>query len=155
MNDVKFNKLLVPIDGSPNSMRAVDYAIDIAQKYNSELNVLYVLFSQIGFAYSVETVGGLVTPSSINELMNDAKKEANEWFNKIIEKCNGMKVTIKTEVVVTAISIVEAILNYAEDKNIDLIIIGSRGRSGFKKLILGSIASGVMTYSDCAVMIIK
>jgi nucleotide-binding universal stress UspA family protein len=46
-------------------------------------------------------------------------------------------------------------MNFAEKENIDLIVIGTRGRSGFKKLLLGSVASGVVTYAHCSVMVVK
>jgi nucleotide-binding universal stress UspA family protein len=52
-------------------------------------------------------------------------------------------------------SIDGTIIEYAESEDVDLIIMGTRGRSGFKKLLLGSIASAVVTYSPCPVMIIK
>ena len=55
----------------------------------------------------------------------------------------------------TATSIVAAVVEYAEEHNIDLIVIGTRGRSGFKRLILGSVATGVITYAHCPVMVIK
>ena len=151
----KFKKILVTVDGSSQSTRAVDYAIEIAQKYDSELIALYVLFSKIGFAFYTETVTGLVTPSSIDELIDQAKKEAEKWFDDIREKCYSTKLQVKTEAVITAISIIEAIISYSEKEKIDLIIAGSRGRSAFKKLILGSTASGIMTYAHCPVMIIK
>jgi nucleotide-binding universal stress UspA family protein len=152
---IKFKKILVTVDGSSQSTRAVDYAIEIAQKYDSELIALYVLFSKIGFAFYTETVTGLVTPSSIDELIDQAKKEAEKWFDDIREKCYSTKLQVKTEAVITAISIIEAIISYSEKEKIDLIIAGSRGRSAFKKLILGSTASGIMTYAHCPVMIIK
>jgi nucleotide-binding universal stress UspA family protein len=44
---------------------------------------------------------------------------------------------------------------FAEKDNVDLIIIGTRGRSGFRKLLLGGVASGVVTYSHCPVMVVK
>jgi nucleotide-binding universal stress UspA family protein len=99
---------------------------------------------------------GLVTPSSINELLEDAKYEAQQWFDKIKEKLyeNG-DIQLKTEVVVSPISVVGAIVDYAEHENVDLIVIGSRGRSGFKKLLLGSTASGVVTYATCPVLVVK
>lgn len=151
----KFRKILVTVDGSSQSTRAVDYAIEIAQKYDSELIALYVLFSKIGFAFYTETATGLVTPSSIDELIDQAKKEAEKWFGDIRKKCYSTKLQVKTEAVITAISIIEAIISYSEKEKIDLIIAGSRGRSAFKKLILGSTASGIMTYAHCPVMIIK
>jgi nucleotide-binding universal stress UspA family protein len=50
---------------------------------------------------------------------------------------------------------VGAITNHAEKENADLIIVGTRGRTGFKKILLGSVASGVVAYAHCPVMIIK
>ncbi|HXX96043.1 MAG TPA: universal stress protein [Candidatus Bathyarchaeia archaeon] len=52
-------------------------------------------------------------------------------------------------------SIVGAIVEYAERENIDVLVIGSRGLTGFKKLLVGSVASGVVTYASCPVMVVK
>jgi len=52
-------------------------------------------------------------------------------------------------------SIVGAIVEYAERENIDLLVIGSRGLTGFKKLLVGSVASGVVTYAHCPVLVVK
>jgi nucleotide-binding universal stress UspA family protein len=153
----KFSKILISVDGSEQSMDAADYAIAMAKKEdnNAQLIALHVLFSQTGYAYSTNMFG-LVTPSSINELLEDAKHEAQQWFDKIKEKLyeNG-GIQLKTEVVVSPTSVVGAIVDYAEHENVDLIVIGSRGRSGFKKLLLGSTASGVVTYASCPVLVVK
>ena len=153
----KFSKILLTVDGSEQSMNAADYALAIAKKQdnNAQLIALHVLFSQTGYAYSTNMFG-LVTPSSINELLEDAKHEAQQWFDKIKEKMNeNGDIQIKTEVVVSSTSVVAAIVDYAEHEDIDLIIIGSRGRSGFKKLLLGSTASGVVTYATCPILVVK
>ena len=61
-----------------------------------------------------------------------------------------------SDVVVANKSVVaEIVSHYAESNNIDLIVIGTRGKSGFKKLLLGSVASGVVTYAHCPVLVIK
>jgi nucleotide-binding universal stress UspA family protein len=51
--------------------------------------------------------------------------------------------------------IVKPILKYAEDEEIDLIVVGTRGRTGIKRMLLGSVASGVVTYAHCPVIIVK
>src|SRR6266487_864139 len=150
---------------SKPSMDAADYAIRMANKNNSLLIALHVFFSQTGYAYSAGLFGGLATPSSIKKIYDDAKKEAQVWFDRIGEKFyeqsreeqkeGKSKAELLTEVVVTATSIVAAVVEYAEEHNIDLIVIGTRGRSGFKRLILGSVATGVITYAHCPVMVIK
>jgi nucleotide-binding universal stress UspA family protein len=153
----KFSKILITVDGSEQSMDAADYAIVMAKKEdnNAQLIALHVLFSQTGYAYSTNMFG-LFTPSSINELLEDAKNEAQQWFDKIKEKLYGNRdIQLKTEVVVSPTSVVGAIVDYAERENVDLIVIGSRGRSGFKKMLLGSTASGVVTYATCPVLVVK
>lgn len=154
-SNMKFTKILVPIDGSKNSMKAVEYGIDIAQIYGCDLIVLHVLFSQSGFAFHTETVTGTITTSSLDDLNNEARQDAERLFNEVKKISERTKIKVKTEVVVTVISVVEAILSYAEKEDIDLIVVGSKGRSSWKKLILGSIASGISTYAHCPVLIVK
>lgn len=136
-------------------MKAIDYAVNLAEKYKSELIALHVLYSQTGFAFHKETVAGTITLSSLNDLNLEAKQEAEKGFKEINKRAEKMKVQIKTEVVFTVISIVEGILTHAENENIDLIIIGSKGKSGWKKLIVGSVASGISTYAHCPILIVK
>ncbi len=155
MNNNIFSKILVPVDGSINSMKAIDYAVDITEKYKSEILALHVLYSQSGFAFHKETVAGAITSSSLNDLNLEAKKEAEKWFGEINKRAEKKNVQIRTEVVLTVISIVEGILTYAEKENINLIIIGSKGKSGWKKLIVGSVASGISTYAHCPILIVK
>lgn len=158
MNNIshkRFTKILVPIDGSANSMKAVEYGIDLAQIYGCELVALHVLYSQSGFAFHTETVTGTITTSSLEDLNIEARREAEKWFDEVYDIAEKNRIKIKTEVVLTVISIVEAILSYAEKERVDLIVVGSKGRSGWRKLILGSVASGISTYAHCPVLIVK
>jgi nucleotide-binding universal stress UspA family protein len=163
-NKSEFSKILIPIDGSQPSINAVDCAIALSKKErdsgNTQLLIaLHVVFSQLGYAYSSAGAfgsSGLTTPDAVKDLLEDAKKEAQQWFYKIKEKTNSNNnIQLQTEVIVTATSIVSAIVEYAKNKNVDLIIIGTRGRSEFKKLLLGSVASGVIIHATCPVMIVK
>jgi len=94
---------------------------------------------------------GLVTPNPLREILEGAKIEAQQWLK--IDEDNNIR--LQAEVVVTATSIVSAIVEYAKNKNVHLIIMGTRGRSRFKKLLLGGVASRVVAYSTCLVMIVK
>ena len=154
-NPKRFTKILVPIDGSANSMKAAEYGIDIARIYGCELVALHVLFSKSGFAFHPETVTGTITTSSLEDLNTEAKQEAEKWFYQVKNMAEKSEVDVKTEVVLTVISIVEAILSYAEKERVDLIVVGSKGRSGWKKLIVGSVASGISTHSHCPVLLVK
>ncbi|HEY9492790.1 MAG TPA: universal stress protein [Nitrososphaeraceae archaeon] len=147
--EIKFSKILVAADGSEASNHAVDYGIEIARKYNSDLTALHVILSDV-------TLFGSVPPAHMNEIKNETQK----YLDKIREKYyksndnNNKQIQLRTELITSA-SAVGGILGFAEKENIDLIVIGTRGRSGFKKLLLGSVASGVVTYAHCPVLVIK
>ena len=64
-------------------------------------------------------------------------------------------IELVTEVIIAEESIVSEIIEFAEREKVDLIIMGTRGRTGFKKILLGSVASGVVTYSHCPVLVIR
>jgi nucleotide-binding universal stress UspA family protein len=153
-----FFRLLVAIDGSESSARAADLAITMLRdkdQGSAELIVLHVIYSEIKDAYS--TYSNIFTPGSIdqNAIIEDAKKEAQKWFDKVQINANKNDVRLRREIIVNSRSIVGAIVDYAEQQKVDLIVIGSRGLSGFKKLLLGSVASGVVTYSHCPVLVVK
>lgn len=164
-NKSEFSKILVLVDGSQPSINAADRAIALVKKGKDNpqlLIALHVVFSRLGYAYSPEGVygmDGLTAPNAMKEILENAKKEAQQWFDNIREKINvdddNNNIQLQEEVVVTATSIVSAIVEYAKNKDVDLIVIGTRGRSGFKKLLLGGVASGVVTNATCPVMVVK
>ena len=150
-----FSKILVGIDGSEYSRNAVNYALDLAIKYGSELFLLAIVPSKVHHGDS-SGVFGMVTPSYFDEY----KKEAEKWFEEIINHINkettiDAGTRVKSEVITTPFSTPASILNYAEERDVDLIVIGTRGKSGLKKMLLGSVASDVVTYSYCPVLVVK
>jgi nucleotide-binding universal stress UspA family protein len=149
-SNINFSKILVTIDGSEISMNTVDYAIQMAKKHNSQVIALHVIKIPIATAY-------ILAPSDTLRQLNDKdKQEFMEWFEPIQTKAKENNVKLKSEIIEDPISRVgSAIVDYAERENVDLIVIGSRGRTGFKKMLLGSTASGVVTYATCPVMIVK
>jgi len=142
---------LVAIDGSQSSIDAA-YAAAMARKNNAQLIILHVLFSPLGYNYSSGRLGDETIPSSVKQIFGAAKNEAEEWFNKIKERTGKV---IRTEVIVTDTSVAGAIVQYSEEHIIDLIVVGTRGRSAFTKLLLGSVASAVVTYAHCPVLLIR
>jgi nucleotide-binding universal stress UspA family protein len=69
-------------------------------------------------------------------------------------KANEKDIHIKTEII-SSKDIAGGMLDFAEENNIDLIVIGTRGRSGFKRLLVGSVASHVVAYAHCPVLVVK
>ena len=151
--EIGFSKIVVGIDGSEESMKAAEYAISIAKLYNAELNAITVLTSDIGYIYSSPGVES--PPLTIKEIMLLAEDEATKWFDETKEKANNKEIQLKTQFIVAKKSLLNTILEYVEEHNINLVVVGTRGRSGIKKMLLGSIASGLVTYSPCPVLVIK
>lgn len=143
------------MDGSESSVKAADHAIEIAKKHDAQLIALNVVVSQLGYAYSSGAFGLTVTPSAINDILDKSKQEAKKWFDNIEEKAAAQGVRLKVELVASPNSVVPAIVDYAEKNKVDLIVTGTKGRSGFAKLLLGSVAAGVVTYASCPVMVVK
>ena len=151
--EIGFSKIVVGIDGSEESMKAAEYAISIAKLYNAELNAITVLTSDIGYIYSSPGVES--PPLTVKEIVLLAEDEAKKWFDEIKEKANKKGIQLKTEFIVAKKSLLNTILEYVEEHNINLVVVGTRGRSGIKKMLLGSVASGLITYSSCPVLVIK
>jgi nucleotide-binding universal stress UspA family protein len=146
-------KILGTIDGSENSKKAADYAISLSKKYNAQLMVLYVLYSELGFAYS--NLLGVTTPKGIKDVLETQKKDVENWFDEIRSKLKNTNISVMDKIIISVSSIVGEIIGFADKEKVDLIILGTKGRTGFKKLLLGSVAEGVVTHSSCPVMVVR
>ena len=137
------------MDGSDASIDASNYAIDMAKKFEASLTVLFIVAPAVYIDFGYANVG------TTNEIESTKKKLAQNEVDKVNEKAMEKGVTVRTDVLIKHISVVKEIVEYAEKYKIDLIIIGSRGMTGFKKMLLGSVASGVVTYAQCPVLVVK
>ena len=147
----QFSKILVAIDGSEQSMKAAEYAISIAKRHNSELIGLSVI--DISKPRHITSTFITAPISPLTELEQE-RKEFKQWLYEISNLTKAAGIDLKSEIR-ESISVVGTIVDYADSENVDLIVTGTRGKSGLKKLLLGSIASGVVTYATCPVMVIK
>jgi nucleotide-binding universal stress UspA family protein len=147
---LSISKILVAVDGSDPSFNASTYAIDFAKRNGAELIVLYIVspvpYSQFEYA----NIGRMKEIESI-----EMEKAQREVVDKVKKKATENNVSVKTEVLIKYTSVVKEIVEYAEDNKVDMIVIGSRGVTGLKKILLGSVANGVVTYSHCPVLVVK
>ena len=139
-----FTKVLVAVDGSEVSMRAAEHAARIAKQDGASLLALNVIHAP-GF----EIAGGLAS------FFDNARKEAKKWMKDVEEVANRNGVPVKTEIIVGAYSVVDAILGYAETSGVDLIVSGTRGQTPSKRMLVGSVAGGLVEYASCAVLVIR
>lgn len=142
-----FKNILVPYDGSIPAIRAFNKAMELAKQHNSNLKVVSCL--------DIANLGGWYKDKRINkEIMKKAKTLTEELFSKLdkIAKKNSINVDFK---IIESDSIAKDLISFAKSKKIDLIVMGSFGRGGFDKVLLGSVSNGVMQKAKCPVLIIK
>lgn len=149
----EFTKILTPIDGSDNSLSAAIYAIELAIKFLSEIHIISVVPSKIKYGDS-SGYFGMVPPKYFDKY----RKEAEIWFEQLKNtlKTNEFNLEkITTDVITSPLSVSSTILEYGESKNIDLIVLGTRGKTGLKRLLIGSTAQEIVTYAHCPVMVVR
>jgi nucleotide-binding universal stress UspA family protein len=147
-------RILVAVDGSKPSMDASIQAIDIAKRYDAELIALYVVSPDIRYNYLEDVITPRL-PRALKDVMMIAMQKGERHVDKVKQKASEKNVKVKTDVVIGISSVVKEIIEYAEKNRVDMIVIGSRGLSGIKKMLLGSVASGVLIYSHCPVLVTK
>jgi nucleotide-binding universal stress UspA family protein len=149
--NLPLRKILVPLDGSEWSFRAAKYAIRIAKMANAEIVCVHAVVSLPSTAYASPHAGVLI-PQYIEEAKKEAQKLYDE-VNVIAEKAGVAKISAET--ILDVSSVADAIISYSEKNNVDLIIIGTKGKTGLKKVLLGSVASGVISHAKCPVLVVR
>ena len=147
-------RILVAVDGSKPSLDASSEAIDLAKKLHGELIAIHVISSDIRYNYLEDTITPRL-PRALKDVMMVAMQKGETHVDKVKKKAKENGVKVRTDVVLGISSVVKEIVEYAENNKIDMIVIGSRGLSGIKKMLLGSVANGVVTYAHCPVLVTK
>lgn len=142
-------RIIVPLDGSDFSFRAAQYAINLARLTGGEILCIHAIADLPYIEYMAPD--GLTVPRYIQE----AKKQTDEWFSQVKSSAAKEGVKITAETIFSPPSVAESIINYASEQKADLIVIGTRGRSGLKRLVLGSVASAVVAHASCPVLVVR
>ena len=139
--------ILVPFDGSTYSVKAFNAALDIAKKHDAKISVLTCL--------EKENLGAWYVDKRVNkQIIKDAKKFAMSFLSKLEKTAKSSGVLLSVHVLETK-SISKQIVDFANSKKINLIVIGSHGQSGFNRFLLGSVSNAVSQSAKCPVLIIK
>ncbi|HUI87017.1 MAG TPA: universal stress protein [Nitrososphaerales archaeon] len=145
-----FEQILVAYDGSEDSKKAVKAACSIAKGMGSKLILLHVYSVPV---YSYGGPGGL-PQISIQTLASSAKDRAVAIVDEGVKLAEGEGVQVKGEALESA-SVVEAVVDRATKDKVQLVVLGTRGMTGFKKMLLGSVSSGVVNHSPCPVLVVR
>ena len=143
-----FKHILVPVDGSSTSQAAVSKATELAKAFGSTVTVIYVIdpypFTGVGtdFAYGQA------------EYLSAATAEANTAVHAAKDSFAAAGVTVGTSII-EAHTAWRGIVEAGESLQADLIVMGSHGRSGLEKLVLGSVAQAVLSHTKLPVLVTR
>jgi len=156
MQDMRkgFAKILVAVDGSQQSMNAADRVISLANKNEARLTGLFVVPSDIGYGYLDDNTLS-EWPAEIRRIVSNVIMKGEGYLDRIKERAIDNAIQFESKLILGGSYVVRAIIEYAEKNDIELIVMGTIGISGFKRLLLGSTASGVVTYAHCPVLLVK
>jgi len=145
---VEMKSILVATDGSRHSDAAAIEAVGIARRCGAKLTVISVVPSEAVSPFDI------VHSEMQRDMITEKEQKAAE-FNIRNIKDTAKKEGIEVEGLVREGKPYEAIVSTAGEKNIDLIVVGSHGRTGFEKLLMGSVTERVIGLSPCAVLVVK
>lgn len=150
MSTAEFSRVMVAFDGSKDSVKAVQLAASLTRKFDAELTIVHVFSSP---AIGLSAASGMPVPDYGE--MEEASKEAGR---KVLER--GLKLASEAGVkaegeLLESPSVVEALVTFASNHKEELIVVGTRGMTGFKKLILGSVSTGLISHAHCPVLVAR
>ena len=154
-SSASLQKILVPVDGSDASVKALQYATHLAEleANDAQLMVVHVLEDvKQGGAIGLQAKYGNVR---LVEGFKRARRDAAlEWLKQVEVAAKKKRIQLKTEVL-DGNSRVKVIIDYAKKNSVDLIVLGSTGLTGFKRLLLGTMANAIVSSAPCPVMVVR
>jgi nucleotide-binding universal stress UspA family protein len=140
---VLFKKILIPTDGSEYTKAAVKKGLEMAKEIGAEVTALYVVDQTSFINFPMDS-----TIVSVYTLLEREGEEAMEFVKAEAEKM-GVKVVPRIEEGSPSRRIVDLSAEH------DLVVMGTLGRTGFSKLLLGSVAERVVRFSKCPVLVVR
>lgn len=144
-----YQHILVPVDGSPTSLVAVQQAANLAKAFGSKITAVCVL--TLDPFVGVEFIN---TQSMQEDYLRQARAGVQEILDKAQQQFADLSVTVETKIVEGQI-IHKEIVATAGELNADLVVIGSHGRKGLKKMVLGSVAQSVLGEISVPVLVVR
>lgn len=140
-------RIVVPVDLEQHTQKIVDFAIYMANKLNSEI----ILFHCVEFVESAAMGEIALSQFSFEDFNSSHAKHAEEVLGDMIKNAGDKCKKCRSKVVIG--DTVESILQYAESEKADMIIIGTHGKRGLEKILLGSVAERVLKRAHCPVLV--
>lgn len=139
-----FRKILIAVDSEPVATHAADVGVELAQALGAEMAFVTVVDSSLG--YPADT--GVSPDELLSVAKQDAKGMLDDFRQRLAQQTGAM------EFILTGSPATE-IVKAAREWPADVIVIGSHGRRGVPRVLLGSVAEGVMRHAPCPVLVIR
>ncbi len=141
--------IVVPVDLDQHTQKLVDFAISMANNLHCEIALFHCVESVESVAMGEMAMAHLSHKEFDSTNAKKAEEILHEIMKKTAEKCEKCRSKIAIG------DPVDEILNYAENENANMIIIGTHGKQGIKKILLGSVASEVLKRAHCPVLVMN
>lgn len=141
-----FKKIVCPVDFSEFTDEILTYAVTIAKLFESELHLIHVI-PNLNYFTPYES---FLTPENLVAIERNIEGEVEKDFDKITKKLDFPF----TRIIKTGVTFVE-IIDYIKDQGIDLVVMGTHGRSGIEHILIGSVAEKVVRKSPCPVLTVR
>ena len=145
-------KILIGLDGSGAANKALEYALDIAEKFSAEI-LLVAVIPKIHLPFI--SVGPASPPPTLVNFSVDLKKSHQDVLTHAIEKIKKENPSLKVTTVLTEGNAADIIIDKAKEEKVDLIVVGSRGLGGLSRFFLGSVSHKIAHSCECPVLIVK
>jgi len=144
MSSIK--KILVPVDFSNHSQKALDQAVELARTFGASIDILHCYAINAG---GISPYGMVLSDDFSREFREAAQAKLTEWTEKIAAE------GVEVDAILTSRFPSEAIADTAKEKGSDLIVMGTRGLTGLSHIVLGSVAERTIRIAPCAVLTVK
>jgi nucleotide-binding universal stress UspA family protein len=152
-------KILLATDGSSEAELATQTAVDLARMSDSELHVVYVEdYSSIALLYTEATdqegVAPMWDPILEEDLERSSEQRSRELLDAEVERVRSAGGTVAEAHLIMG-EVAREIVHLAEDLRAGLIVMGSRGRGGIRRALMGSVSDSVVRHAHCPIMVVR
>lgn len=148
-----FRRIVLATDGSADAARATKVAIDLAKRFSADLLVVSAVPYALGLSAEMDNAVGSV--QALAQFQEVARVEARKVLKDARDLAKAQGVPAREVVLEQTASAVEMIAKFAKQERADLIVVGTRGLSGFRKLLVGSVSSGLVSHAPCSVLVVR
>jgi nucleotide-binding universal stress UspA family protein len=156
-----FDKILVAVDGSEPAYRALDIAVDLADRYSAEMVIVSVvtpvIYPLISFASTDFPTGvpPIIPAAAVGEYLKGLRAQHEKVLEEALKRAKETKPDLKDSVKLLEGRPADEIIRFAKEERFDIIVMGSRGLGGIKEIFLGSVSDRVADQAACPILIVK